>query len=109
MLSEATFLKVKDTMTARKIDDVILKGKNDAIAIYEINDATDDRQIKYLYEKALKAYQVQNWENAIGCLEEILALKTNDGPSLVLKERCQAYQKKSPGKDWDGIFAIEVK
>ena len=111
LISEMTFSKVKDVIMARKIDDVILKGKNDAITIYEISNSKDKRQkeVRNIYEQALAEYQSRNWKKAIQYLEQVLHIKDNDGPSLVLKERCQRYQKEPPVKDWNGVFRIEVK
>ena len=111
LISEMTFSKVQDVIMARKIDDVILKGKHDAITIYEISNSKDKREkeVRSIYEQALVEYQSRNWQKAIQYLEQVLHIKDNDGPSLLLKERCQRYQKEPPAKDWNGVFRIEVK
>ena len=98
-------------MPARKIDHVILKGKKDATTIYEIADWNNKKfkKVKNFYERALLQYQSQNWQKSIQYLNQALQIKADDGPSVVLKERCQLYQKTPPESGWKGVFSIATK
>ena len=111
LISEKTFSNIPKKIFARKIDDVILKGKTDTTAIYEIGDWKEEirDKVKDYYEKAFQAYQSQHWDKSIKYLDRLLDIKKNDGPCLVLKERCHHYQNNPPAKDWDGAFPIQTK
>ncbi len=111
LISETTFLKLEDKIVTRRIDDVVLKGRKGATTIYEIADFREEkkREVKDCYEKALVEYQSQNWERSIDYLEKGLKVVGDDGPSLVLKERCQYYRENPPERDWDGVFSIQTK
>ncbi len=111
LISETTFLKLEDKIVTRRIDDVVLKGRKGATTIYEIADFREEkkREVKDCYEKALVEYQSQNWERSIEYLEKGLKVVGDDGPSLVLKERCQYYRENPPERDWDGVFSIQTK
>ena len=113
LISEATFCEVEGKILARKVDRVILKGKNRATTIYEIfpqeeGGKGEEGEIKELYEKAFAQYQKKRWQAAIELLDRILAIRAVDGPSLVLKKRCQFYQENPPGDDWDGVFPLTI-
>ena len=56
------------------------------------------------YAAGLEAYRQQRWGEAYGLFKEALALWTGDGPSRIMAERCQIYQKASPPEEWDGVF-----
>jgi adenylate cyclase len=55
------------------------------------------------YAVALKAYRERQWDEAAALFEQCLALCPEDGPSLVMAERCRIYRATSPG-GWDGAF-----
>jgi adenylate cyclase len=63
-----------------------LKGKQQAVTLYEIvcrTDAltTDVEQLNSAFAEALDAYQHQSWRDAIELFKGILQSHPNDGPS----------------------------
>ena len=103
LISEQTFSKVYEQIPTRKIDHIILKGREGITTLYEVLDP-QDQGIKVHYEKALFEYQSQNWEKAIEHFNYVLKMKKNDGPSLLLKNRSLYYQTNPPSKNWNGTF-----
>lgn len=88
----------------RKLDLVRVKGKTQAIEIYEINNQT------------LSSAQIENYETAWnlyaqGDFISALALWKNtptDGPSIVMAQRTETLLLKSP-ESWDGSWSWDQK
>jgi len=118
-VGENIYNKVKDKFIFRDLGKIIVVGRNQSINVYELIcniDESNDRISKLLKEfhKGLKFYHEQKWDQAIECfskankLEEVYdGRKTN--PSLVFIERSKNFKDNLPGKDWDGVYALQSK
>lgn len=110
MIGEHTAKMVAPAFVMRQIDRVRVKGRKQALNIYELIGPIDgeipDTQRKMLerYAAALDAYRVRSWGDASALFEQCLALSPDDGPSLVMAERCRIYQAKPSPTEWDGAF-----
>jgi adenylate cyclase len=94
----------------RELDLVRVKGRQQALRIYELLGAADviltdeHERLLHLYETALAPYREQRWDEALDLIGQCLLLFPNDGPSLLMQRRCQTYRDKPPSQDWDGTF-----
>lgn len=98
-------------ITIREIDRVKVKGKNIGVAIYEIIEPerqADYAKIKNNFTEALNFYYSGNWDDCIKKLDEVNKIFLNDGPSQVLKERCE-YFKNHPNEKWTGVYEFKTK
>ncbi|MBA3960418.1 MAG: hypothetical protein H0X40_00755 [Chthoniobacterales bacterium] len=88
----------------RLLDKVAVKGKSDAIKIYELlgekGEADAMRETVTTYEDAFAFYNARNFSEAA----HLLASLPNDAPARILLERCRAYQEEPPPADWDGVY-----
>lgn len=93
----------------RLLDKVAVKGKSEAIRIYELlgrkGEAGEMCGIVEAYEKAFAAYGARDFAGAAA----ILAQQPDDGPSATLLHRCQEYQAAPPAADWDGVYVSKIK
>jgi len=93
----------------RLLDWVAVKGKTDAIKIYELldekNRADELRETVAAYEAAFEAYVARNFEEAIAILEQ----NDSDPPTAVLLNRCREFQKAPPPADWSGVHVSMSK
>jgi class 3 adenylate cyclase/CHASE2 domain-containing sensor protein len=108
LISEATYLLVKDEFELRKIDKLLVKGKNIPLYVYELfavkGDLDESSLEKYrLYEEALKLHWESKWDEALEILEP---LKDIDGPSENLANRIEKYKLMPPFEGWDGSFRL---
>jgi adenylate cyclase len=109
MIGEHTARQVAAAFLLRQIDRVRVKGRQQALDIYELIATLDApipdsrREMLDRYAVALKAYRERQWDEAAALFEQCLALCPEDGPSLVMAERCRIYRATSPG-GWDGAF-----
>ena len=103
-------LKEKN-LSFREIDKVIVKGKNEAVRIYEILSPSKVSLIGESLDNfkiGLNAYYNGDFRGAIDCLDKVIVRLPHDGPSNVLLERCKKFQS-NPPESWKGVFALESK
>jgi adenylate cyclase len=105
IVSEAIVKRAREAFDFRLLDVVAVKGKSDAITIYELlgsKGAAEERQeIISAYEAAFAAYTARDFERALTLLQK----NGSDGPSAVLMERCAAFLRSPPPQDWAGVYA----
>ncbi len=114
LLSERTYQEARSAVVARPVDLVSVKGKAEAVLVYElvglkeeVSPADEDRV--HLCTLALDQYRQQHWERAIQLFAQVLRLRADDGPAQLLLSRCQSYQETPPGADWDGVHHMDSK
>jgi len=93
----------------RLLDLVAVKGKNNAVRIYELLGTKDGASAPDAtitdYEEAFAYYLSRDFTSAINLLEK----HVSDAPCAVLIERCRDYLREPPGDDWKGIFIAKSK
>ncbi len=115
LIGENTARLVEGSFVLRELDMVRVKGRHQAVRIYELlarSGAALPRELDEalgLYAAGLEAYRKQLWDDALGLFTQCLALRPEDGPSRTMAERCQVYRAAPPPEDWDGVFDQLVK
>ena len=109
LVSEFTAKELDDSILARRVDRIRVKGKDEAIWIYEIMDLSPEAvQLKSLYEQSLDEYQAANFslaaEGFAGLVEQY-----SDKCSRLMQERCQALSGSPPEQGWDGVYRFDSK
>jgi adenylate cyclase len=114
IISDETYLQARQSVVARPIDYVSVKGKRTPTPIYELLGLRD-RDYEALdrlaadFGQALQSYRNRNWADAIARLDTILERLPDDRPSQILRERSKAFLVNPPAPDWDGIFRPGTK
>ena len=104
---------VKDVVW-RELDRVRVKGKDEPIAIFEPmgfeGHVSKERleELK-LWNRALRAYRVQDWDQTDMQLLNLQRLAPGSHLYEVYAERVAHYRKNPPGPDWDGVWKFETK
>jgi adenylate cyclase len=111
LIGQNTYEKVKDAVEVREIDLVVLRGKSEAMHVYEPicpRGKLDDSERKLLenFGQGLKYYRSREWQAGIKCFQQVLAGDPHDGPARVLIERCRSFRKKEPPAGWRGAFVM---
>ena len=115
LVSEFTYKRLRGTYRAREVDLVVVKGKTQPVAIYEILDYHTDETYPSLidalghFRNALTKYRQRNWPDATRLFNEVLALNPNDKAARLYIERCRYFTENPPGDDWDGVWVMESK
>ncbi len=110
IISGNTAELVASAFRLRELDVVRVKGRAQALHIYELigiidMPLTSERQrLLSLYEAGLAAYRARSWDDALEQFQQCLLLQPDDRPSLLMQTRCQNYRDKPPPQSWDGTF-----
>jgi len=114
LMSEETYLMVKDVAETREIDLIRVLGKSNPVHIFELlgmQGAVPDQvlELKDEFEKGVRAYQQQDWERAQVNFEKCLSGNPFDQPSKLFLERVHTLRQAPPPKDWDGVWHLTKK
>ncbi|OCR00679.1 adenylate cyclase [Oscillatoriales cyanobacterium USR001] len=115
ILSEFTYNLCRDRIWVRELDKVRVKGKNQAVSIYELIDKRSiplNRELEEfleLYKSGRNAYINRNFQQAIVDFERAKLMRPNDLPVEVHLERSRLYLEVPPPDNWDGVHTMTTK
>jgi adenylate cyclase len=115
LISENTYRRLRGTYRIREVDSVVVKGKTETVAIYEILDYHDEKTFPNIMEvvnhfkHGLSLYRNGSWDRAIGAFEEALNLHKDEKICRMYIERCEYLKKSPPGDDWSGVWIMKTK
>ncbi len=114
MISERTRDLVHDVLVCRELDYLIVKGKTRPIRVFELvaekSDIDSTRQeLIDRYHRGLELYRGRKFKQAEKEFLGVLSADADDGPSQLYLIRTQAYIKKPPPKEWNGVFELKSK
>ncbi|MEW6712114.1 MAG: adenylate/guanylate cyclase domain-containing protein, partial [Candidatus Riflebacteria bacterium] len=115
LISEFTQKKLQGTYRQREIDRVVVKGKTQPVAIYEIlayhtpETFPGIGEVLGLFKDGLSAYRARKWDAAIRLFQDCLKINPEDRPSALYIERSQYLKTTPPPEDWSGIWIMDSK
>ena len=110
LIGENTAKIVENRFVLREIDMVRVKGRKQAVTIYELiaksgtSLSPELEKAMAAYAQGLQAYRQRGWSEALELFNEALAVRPLDGPSRAMIGRCETYLKTPCPDDWDGVF-----
>jgi adenylate cyclase len=118
LVSEFTYKALKGTYFSRELDVVVVKGKTQPVAIYEILDYHGEESYPNMidalrhFKAGLVKYRQQKWDDAAAEFREVLSLNDKDKAARLYVERCDYLKKNpptAPDGAWDGVWVLESK
>jgi len=115
LISEFTYKALRGTYFARELDLVVVKGKTQPVAIYEVMDYHTEFTYPHLqnalsaFRNGLALFRQQKWDAARRAFAEVLLLNPQDMAAILYQDRCDALQAHPPGEAWDGVWVMESK
>ena len=115
LISENTYKRLRGTYRAREIDSVLVKGKHQPVAIYEVLDYHTPETFPNLMEavnywnSGLNYYRLGDWDRAIRAFREAAAINVHDKLPPMYIQRCQHLMENPPGEDWTGVWVMKTK
>jgi adenylate cyclase len=113
IVSEST-RKAAPEFIYRELDLVKVKGKEQAVTIYEPLCRTDEltKELKdelKVYKQGIEYYRARNWDLAE--IQFLTLVKQSKNPGLYQKyaERCAYLREHPPEQDWTGVFTFKTK
>jgi adenylate cyclase len=113
LVSDDVISGIGDFLT-RPLGKFILAGKVNAVSVHELicrREEADEKTIASCdaFGRALEAFRLQLWNAAIDLLEDIMAVKADDGPARFYLTLCREYILKPPPEGWDGSVTLSAK
>jgi len=113
LVSGTTAEDLGGAMTLRLVDRVVVKGRSAGIAVYELLSERDPLReaAEFLdaWNAAMSCYDRRLWAEATDRFRRLMALRPTDGPSKVLRDRCEGFMRDPPPADWDGLTVMHEK
>ena len=113
LVGEATRNLVKDVVF-REVDRIKVKGKDEAVNIYEplgLEGEVDRKQLDELkiWAQALRAYRTQQWDQVEVSLLNLQRMNPDCGLYQVYAQKVADKRRQPPPADWDGVTAFDEK
>jgi len=113
IVGEKTQQLIADQFATRLLDFVAVKGKSEAIRIYELvgeKGTVDEAARRFIahYETAMELYRTQQWDEAEREFKAALSLRPDAAAELMLS-RIGQFRLKSPPPGWNGEYVMESK
>ena len=117
LISAETVRRLSDSafFEFRQIDVVRVKGKKEAVGIYELLDCyTDDVKANLImnradFEQATNLLRQKKFEDALNLFKQILNLNPDDQITQIYADRCTDYARYGIPAGWDGIEDMKQK
>ena len=116
ILSEYTYNLCRDRIWVRELDRIRVKGKNQAVSIYELIGKSDmplndnTKRFLDLYAAGRRAYLNRDFQQALSCFDQAYPLKPPTDQAVLLHlQRSRYYLKNPPPEWWDGIETLTTK
>jgi adenylate cyclase len=114
IISESTAVRLDNRFVLRELDRVRVKGKEDAVTIFELSgfkDDLDQERVKLLriFESGIRLYRNREWKEAEEAYNQALGLFPGDGPSRLYLERIRDLLRDPPSPEWDPVTVFTTK
>lgn len=114
LCTEFTARELDDRFLLRELDIVRVKGKGEAVTIYELvgwceQQNETGRATLARFGEGLAAYRRQQWDQAAQLFQQVLAASPADGPALLYLERIGHFRQNPPAAEWRGITSFDHK
>jgi adenylate cyclase len=111
IIGEESWRRVSALFDGRELDTLRVKGKSQAVTIYELAAEKGrlhpaQRDAFAHFAEGLRQYRLQNWSDAAASFARALEHDPTDGPSRTFAARCARYRQEPP-PHWDGIHVME--
>tara|TARA_Y100001954_G_C15685832_1_gene540183 strand:- start:156 stop:1064 length:909 start_codon:yes stop_codon:yes gene_type:complete len=115
LITEFTKAALTEDVPLREVDRVLVKGRSDALTIFEPLDSIPTSERETLntllgpYTEGLEFYRNRNWGLAFQAFEAARQIKKDDRLTQVYLDRCAQHIHKPPSDDWNGVYSLMEK
>jgi adenylate cyclase len=107
LVGEATRNRVEDVVF-REIDRIRVKGKGEAITIYEPLPQGENGELA-LWDEALRGYRARDWNAAEAALLRLQGMNPRCALYGVYVQKIRDKRRDPPPSEWDGVTVFDEK
>ena len=114
LISETTRKAIGDAFETRELDLLAVKGKGQALLVYELLGRAREVPAETLawkrrFEDAVHWYRERAFEKALAAFEASRGARPDDAAAKLYIDRCREYIARAPAADWDGAYHAQSK
>ena len=114
IIGELTARRLDNRFVVRELDRVKVKGKEDAVTIYELagfRDRLEPQRIEILeiFTTGLDQYKNRDWKQAEETFRRVMKLSPEDGPSQLYLKRTLELISSPPPPEWECVTVFSTK
>ncbi|MBI4025280.1 MAG: adenylate/guanylate cyclase domain-containing protein [Verrucomicrobia bacterium] len=114
MIGEQTYALAKEQIVGRLLDRIVVYGKTEPVAVYELvgrKGEVPDPLLETIahFEKGLRLHWERDWKGALAAFEAALRLLPADPPSHTFIKRVKEYETQPPTPEWKGEYVRHGK
>ena len=119
VISGETFRLCGDRVVCRELDAIQVKGKTEAVAIYELVELAEgpharpvsDARLAQIenYHAGRALYMARMFEDAIEAFDRAMEAKPGDKATAALIDRSRYFAANPPAGEWDGVWTHTEK
>jgi adenylate cyclase len=116
LISDNTYKALQGTYRIRDVDDVVVKGKTEPVAVYEVLDYHTDATFPNIMEacgyfnEGRKHYRGGHWDKAIQSFNKVLDINGEDMLPRTYIGRCEELKADPPPEgEWKGVWVMKTK
>ena len=100
--------ETEEDMNVLLLDSVKVKGKKEAVFIYQVDENPLPKEFTEAYEKGFKSYNEGAFSLAIPYFEKAVEVLPQNKAARLMLERCDEFAVNRP-ENWDGAIALTSK
>src|SRR5262249_28864387 len=115
LMAEHTLKRLRGTYRVREVDYVVVKGKLEPVAIYEVLDYHTEETFPNLLEAVnyfkggLAYYRKAQWDKAMDAFRGAQELNPQDRLPQIYMDGCEQLKTDPPTEDWKGVWVMKTK
>lgn len=114
IVSQFTKDKTNDKFYFRPLDLVVVKGKAEAVEIFELicpssEIKSENKKMIENFTDGIYMYRNKQWDKAIAIFEELKKEWPDDVPTKIYLDRCQELKNNPPDSTWNGVYHLTNK
>ncbi|MBI1736194.1 MAG: adenylate/guanylate cyclase domain-containing protein [Candidatus Rokubacteria bacterium] len=109
LVAATTAERAAGAVAIRELDWLQVKGRAEAVTVFEIDRAPDADEARRRFAEGLRAYRLRRFAEAAEHFEIALKTMPDDGAAREMLSRCHAFAAAPPPADWNGAHALASK
>ncbi len=114
IVSESTARRLDERFALRELDRVQVKGKGQAVTIYQLLGYRDRLasatwEASQLFGEGLGRYRARDWDRADALFGQVLQLTPGDTAAELYRQRISRLRQAALPQDWQGVTAFDHK